>query len=1303
MDWNSTARPHGAARFDGQGIQNTGSIHVGRDVNIIAGTKGTDALLKLRLTDPRDDKTRIEQQKGGLLYDSYKWILNHEDFQRWRDGEGNQLLWIRGDPGKGKTMLLCGVIDELKKADRSDWNVVYYFCQATNDQLHKATSVLRGLIFSLLSQQRDLLESVREEIDQASGELFQDINGWTALCRIFGRLMDEVGKLQQTTYLIVDALDECLEDQHHLLKWIEDFSSSRIKMLVSSRNWPSIESGLSSATQKVQLRLELNHDSISNAVDSYIDYKVAELAKTKKLNTEAQKAVQQHLKSNSSNTFLWVALVCQKLGHKDTYPRKVLKVLHTFPVGLNELYKRMADQLLALEDVEDVELCCQVLAIQVLAYRPLSLTELSFLVDSLEGSSSECLQDVIELCGSFLTVKDETIYFVHQSAKDYLVEHMSDSIFCQRLLTGHHDIFVQSVQALSKTLQENVYQLPSLGSLIESIDVPNPDPLNGIRYACVYWADHFENAKPIGIKSQDLEDGGLVHTFLETHLLHWLEALSLLKSSGTGIGALTKLLSFLQENKQGDKDLGKLVYDAMRFSRYHKPAIEAAPLQVYGSGLAFSPTRSVVRKLFLNKKPEWLLMRPARENNWSSNLQTLEGHGSVVISMAFSSNGKHLVSGSQDCTARIWDVTTGGCLNILEGHHREVHSVAFSPNDKFIASSSWDFTIRIWDAETGVCLQTLDSTRACPIGDHITGGTVVFPDDESVRFVSVNLNDGVHTWNIATGESLQTVQITASVGMCAGISRNGTRVLQEKGHEGRVVVVDIVAGQFCETLWHKHLIFELPSHMYVALSPGGGCVAAMVRCYEHDSECDRFCCKIQVWSLATDKCIRTVHFPGRAPLLALSPNNRFLAAASYAMIVEWDISTGQQILIAGELATGTRQVLEFSPDSKLLVSDGLDGGIWVWDLTASRQHHRTSGEIQYNDNQVLQDIPETPSIDSMILSSNGKLLGFVYKTHVQVWDTTKNECLSTIMGDWDTLKFSPDSKHIALLGHSITTESYKTISLFDAITGRSLWVWPIGYFDHRSAQDIILSADGRRLASIFPHQFYEGEYCDTVQILDAATGMCVSKFSGSNPYESSLMALSSDGTKIATMLRQKFVQIWDIATGSRIHSIITPSSLPADNNPLPLVATFSPDDRHIAFIINNFDMICIYDVATGTELKILDNFLIDRPRNSGTLRWEQAGLQTCRGIYSTHSLLNDTRNRIQYGLDDIPVGTLSGIGISLDKRWILKNGECYLWIPLEMREVLHTLRFAQSGNTIAFGDTADQIYCIRLPEDKSEA
>jgi len=88
-------------------------------------------------------------------------------------------------------------------------------------------------------------------------------------------------------------------------------------------------------------------------------------------------------------------------------------------------------------------------------------------------------------------------------------------------------------------------------------------------------------------------------------------------------------------------------------------------------------------------------------------LQTLEGHSSWVSSVAFSHDSTCLASASDDCTVKIWDVSSGACLQTLEGHSDEVSSVAFSHDSTCLASASDDGTVKIWDASSGACLQTL--------------------------------------------------------------------------------------------------------------------------------------------------------------------------------------------------------------------------------------------------------------------------------------------------------------------------------------------------------------------------------------------------------------------------------------------------------------------------------------------------------------------------------------------------------------------------------------------------------------------
>jgi WD40 repeat protein len=96
-----------------------------------------------------------------------------------------------------------------------------------------------------------------------------------------------------------------------------------------------------------------------------------------------------------------------------------------------------------------------------------------------------------------------------------------------------------------------------------------------------------------------------------------------------------------------------------------------------------------------------------RDPQWHAGAMVLEGHGESVWSVAFSPDGKQIVSGSYDCTARVWDAVSGGCQHTLTGHTSSVKSVAFSPDGKQIVSGSEDSTVRVWDAVAGRCQHIL--------------------------------------------------------------------------------------------------------------------------------------------------------------------------------------------------------------------------------------------------------------------------------------------------------------------------------------------------------------------------------------------------------------------------------------------------------------------------------------------------------------------------------------------------------------------------------------------------------------------
>jgi nucleoside-triphosphatase THEP1 len=257
----------------------------------------------LRLTDPRHDKQRIEYTKGGLLEDSYRWILENSDFQRWRGDQESRLLWIKGDPGKGKTMLLCGIINELEKSLSKIGILSYFFCQATDSRINHATAVLRGLLYLLLNQQPSLVSHVQKEHDHAGKALFEGTNAWTALCEIFANILQDPNL--NNTYLIIDALDECEADLPQLLNLIIRTASisPRVKWIVSSRNQPDIESRLRLDNVQLSLSLELNKEHISHAIEMFINLKVPKLPLITH-NSVLQEIVRGQIYAKANGTFL---------------------------------------------------------------------------------------------------------------------------------------------------------------------------------------------------------------------------------------------------------------------------------------------------------------------------------------------------------------------------------------------------------------------------------------------------------------------------------------------------------------------------------------------------------------------------------------------------------------------------------------------------------------------------------------------------------------------------------------------------------------------------------------------------------------------------------------------------------------------------------------------------------------------------------------------------------------------------------------------------------------------------------------
>jgi len=201
------------------------------------------------------------------------------------------------------------------------------------------------------------------------------------------------------------------------------------------------------------------------------------------------------------------------------------------------------------------------------------------------------------------------------------------------------------------------------------------------------------------------------------------------------------------------------IQDSIKFVQNFAGVISESTPHLYLSGLPFSPPRSALANMLTEKFPNIAQVARGQHEDWPSNQHVLQGHTDIVNSIAFSSDGRHIVSGSRDQTIRVWDAQTGAQVgNPLQGHTKSVNSVAFSPDGRHIVSGSRDQTIRVWDAQTGAQVgnplqghtKSVSSVAFSPDGRHIVSGSL----DETIRVWDAQTGAWVgnplqgHTWSV---------------------------------------------------------------------------------------------------------------------------------------------------------------------------------------------------------------------------------------------------------------------------------------------------------------------------------------------------------------------------------------------------------------------------------------------------------------------------------------------------------------------------------------------------------------------------
>ncbi|RVD86158.1 uncharacterized protein DFL_004448 [Arthrobotrys flagrans] len=663
-----------------------------------------ECLQALGGTNPMDDKIRIEQSKDKLIRESYYWILNDQNFQQWLWSTSRPILRISGDPGKGKTMIMIGMVDHMTEIFDHEINtrvaMSFFFCQATDGRLNNAVSVLKGLISQLISNPRypGLVRYVKSEIALRGNDYFTGPNTLSALRRVFSKIFAD--PQYDFFCFMVDALDECSEGLNELLEVICSTStnSQKVRWLTTSRNRPEIESHFESTGSQLQVSLELNNKHIGMTVDTYINSKVMELGKKKRYPAKVQNEVDTLLREKAGDTFLWVHLACKEL--EKAYSYNAVAILKNLPPGLNSFYKGLLEQISGSCYDENVKFCSQILSAAVVAFRPLSLREMVTVAGLPLAMDENDIEVQVKNCGSFLAIQHDTIFFVHQSAKDFLDEQVGSNLVIPRGLGHqHHEVVNRCLQQLQRELKMDICNLSDPNFPTNELTAKQRDPVIHLRYACYYWVNHLALVGP-----PTSTEAELVLSFLKKHLLHWMELMIVLDPDFETVN----LFKYLEDIMRGapNESLKELLYDLKRFSQYHQASISEAPLQLYSACLVFSPENSIIKSLFRHMMPEWIQRTTSLRKDWGSLVQAFEPDaGARVGRITLSSDDRILAIEIANRGFKLWDISSGAILHSLAPPNIDsVRSLRFSPDNKFIAAVTKyqvSTSITIWDVASG--------------------------------------------------------------------------------------------------------------------------------------------------------------------------------------------------------------------------------------------------------------------------------------------------------------------------------------------------------------------------------------------------------------------------------------------------------------------------------------------------------------------------------------------------------------------------------------------------------------------------
>jgi WD40 repeat protein len=346
-------------------------------------------------------------------------------------------------------------------------------------------------------------------------------------------------------------------------------------------------------------------------------------------------------------------------------------------------------------------------------------------------------------------------------------------------------------------------------------------------------------------------------------------------------------------------------------------SIDTWVAQFWKTYTSLSVSRKVIFTLgvsVISLVPAWGVMQYTHQTATSATpivqsvnplLSTLTGHTDAVRTLAFSSDGHTLASGSADRTVKIWDLQTQKPI-LQKDDTGEIFSVAFNSNSQILASSGEDRTIKLWNLQSGALMSQLNK-------HDWQVASVAFSQD-SQTLVSGSQDGAIELWDLRTQKFNRTLSKDANRVNAVAISPDNA-LLVSGNIDNTIQVWDLSTQKLLRTLkGHSGQVNAISISLNSAVVASGSADGT-----------------IKLWNLHTGELLQTlVGHLDSVHSVAFHPDGKTLISGSADQTIKiWHGWTGQLIQSLYE-PSGEVLSVAVHPDGQIFASANKGGTIKIW-------------------------------------------------------------------------------------------------------------------------------------------------------------------------------------------------------------------------------------------------------------------------------------------------------------------------------------------------------------------------------------